>query len=627
MSSKPLAYVECVQRWTREGQLEELRFVEGLNLLVGLPNAGKSTWLAMLDYALGKEGTPENALGADMTEKYGRVGLSLRIGEASLQILRAWDDSGPRTKTQLNGEWLTASEFSQVLLTALEYPLVRFPQGNPYSDRTWPALTFRTALRHIYRSETDWSDLAPRQPESDQHAVLALFLGVAEELFPDTYGQMVDAQKRLNDLEAESAAYERILSDVTREILAVPGSSVTITPESTDISRQALNMELAQLEAARLESVTSLEPDNKEYFAKQAEARAVLVARMERLAQQREGAKRRLAEVSEHESSARSEAERLRRAQVAGRTLGRFPISVCPACLRPIEPPESPDTCTLCGAPSEATNEQDADSRIQFEMDQLEEELRELQQLCASLEEEVDSLATRLTSLKNDLGRLADEQSVSVLPSRSPARDAEVAAIDIGIGRVREKLEQLDRVQKLLRAREEYSEKADSLRAEIQDLQAVLAGARAPVSLDLRSNLLADGMNSFLNALNAERPSAWPEPAVSFRLKEREFSLKVGSRGWKSALGATLTLYFLFAYQYGLMTLQDKEDTSFPGFCILDLPPSLAEGPDITEYGDYAIRPFMALLAQSGQQLIVSGREFPSIVSAHRIELPDQWRV
>ena len=147
------------------------------------------------------------------------------------------------------------------------------------------------------------------------------------------------------------------------------------------------------------------------------------------------------------------------------------------------------------------------------------------------------------------------------------------------------------------------------------------------MSLDLRSNLLADGMNSFLNALNAERPSAWPEPAVSFRLKEREFSLKVGSRGWKSALGATLTLYFLFAYQYGLMTLQDKEDTSFPGFCILDLPPSLAEGPDITEYGDYAIRPFMALLAQSGQQLIVSGREFPSIMSAHRIALPDQWRV
>ena len=414
---------------------------------------------------------------------------------------------------------------------------------------------------------------------------MALFLGVAEELFPDTYGQMVDAQKRLKDLEAESAAYERILSDVTREILAVPGSSVTITPESTDISRQALSMELAQLEAARLESVTSPEPDNKEYFAKQAEARAVLVARMERLAQQREDAKGRLAEVSGHESSARSEAERLRRAQVAGRTLGRFPVSVCPACLRPVDPPESPDTCTLCGAPSEATNEQDADSRIQFEMDQLEEELRELQQLRASLEDEVASLATRLKSLKNDLGRLADEQSVSVLPSRSPARDAEVAAIDIGIGRVREKLEQLDRVQKLLRAREEYSEKADSLRAQIQDLQAVLADARAPVSLDLRSNLLADGMNSFLNALNAERPSAWPEPAVSFRLKEREFSLKVGSRGWKSALGATLTLYFLFAYQYGLMTLQDKEDTSFPGFCILDLPPSLAEGPDITEYG------------------------------------------
>ena len=254
----------------------------------------------MLDYALGKEGTPENALGADVTEKYGRVGLSLRIGETSLQILRAWDDSGPRTKTQLNGEWLTASEFSQTLLTALEYPLVRFPQGNPYSDRTWPALTFRTALRHIYRSETDWTDLAPRQPESDQHAVLALFLGVAEELFPDTYGQMVDAQKRLKDLEAESAAYERILSDVTREILAVPGSSVTITPESTDISRQALSMELAQLEAARLESVTSPEPDNKEYFAKQAEARAVLVARMERLAQQREDAKGRLAEVSGH---------------------------------------------------------------------------------------------------------------------------------------------------------------------------------------------------------------------------------------------------------------------------------------------------------------------------------------
>lgn len=627
MARKPIAIIESVQRKTRDGKLEELKFTGGLNLLVGMPNAGKSTWLGMLDYALGKAGNPESAFGPDVAEKYGQVGVTLRIGTTVLQVLRVWDDSGPKSKTQLNGEWLTASELSDALMMAFEYPLVRFPQGNPYSDRTWPSLTFRTALRHLYRAETDWADLAPRQPDNDQHAVIALFLGVAEELFPEQYGLMVDAQKRLNQLEAERSAYERVVSDVVRQILNAPGLSVGITPQSTELSQQTLSLELAQLEASRLEALSGPDRDNREYLANQAEAQAVLAKRLDVLAKQKEDAHMRLADLAQYEKNARSETSRLRRAQVAGRTLGRFPTTVCPACLKPVKPARE-DSCSLCGAPKlKPSDEKEADSRIQFELDQLEEELREVKHLFSTLEGELAALNERQELLKAELSRMTDEASRAVIPSKRPSRDAKIAGIDVGIGRTQEKMEQLDRVQKLLKTRDEYSSKADHIQEEIQALRETLKEVRISSDLNLRSDLLADGMNDFLNLLNIERPGAWPESAVSFRLKEREFSLKVGDREWRSALGATLRLYLLFAYQYGLMALVGKPETSSPGFCILDLPPSLAEGPDITEYGDYAIRPFKPLIERSGQQLIVSGREFPTIASAHRIELPDQWRV
>ena len=43
------------------------------------------------------------------------------------------------------------------------------------SGQTWPELSFRTLLRHIYRQQRFWSDLADKQPEGDQHACLLHF--------------------------------------------------------------------------------------------------------------------------------------------------------------------------------------------------------------------------------------------------------------------------------------------------------------------------------------------------------------------------------------------------------------------------------------------------------------------
>ena len=54
--------IERLERVTASGHTEQLQFEEGLNVLVGRPNTGKTVWLTMLDYAMGDRGAIESSL-------------------------------------------------------------------------------------------------------------------------------------------------------------------------------------------------------------------------------------------------------------------------------------------------------------------------------------------------------------------------------------------------------------------------------------------------------------------------------------------------------------------------------------------------------------------------------------
>lgn len=128
---------------------------------------------------------------------------------------------------------MLAKEFQHWLFEKLGIPLLHFPKGNPMSGQTWPGLSFRMLLRHIYRRQGFGTDLADRQPEAEQLACILQFAGLAEHVFSEHYGTLVEYKLQVERLKIRRENYALTLNELARELLAdgdiqVDVSTVTI---------------------------------------------------------------------------------------------------------------------------------------------------------------------------------------------------------------------------------------------------------------------------------------------------------------------------------------------------------------------------------------------------------------
>jgi hypothetical protein len=224
--------VKTLDRRQVDGAVEVLSFEPGVNVLVGPPNTGKTKWLQTLDYILGDPG--ENPFeGPDesgLTERYDAAGASLLIGSRTVRIERRWKEPGVRGKVFVDGTAIPAREFQQWLSQELQIPALNFPKGNPMSGQTWPELSFRMLLRHIYRQQRFWGDVADVQPEAEQHACLLQFLGIAERLFTEDYGKLIQLRMDVERLKSRREQYHQTLEEIARDILADPAFLLVSTP-------------------------------------------------------------------------------------------------------------------------------------------------------------------------------------------------------------------------------------------------------------------------------------------------------------------------------------------------------------------------------------------------------------
>jgi hypothetical protein len=94
-------------------------------------------------------------------------------------------------------------------------------------------------------------------------------------------------------------------------------------------------------------------------------------------------------------------------------------------------------------------------------------------------------------------------------------------------------------------------------------------------------------------------------------------------RRWHAVLGGTDTLYFLMAYQYGLLTLSDKPGRHYPGLSIIDVPGEFS-GEAVEDKENFIVQPFIDLLGRDqykGGQLLITGASFSGLKGAHRLQL------
>jgi AAA domain len=633
MSTKTIR-VMSVKRKSSSEDSDSLTLEAGVNVIVGEKGTGKTAWLRTISFLLGDTDPAEEALKSEIATKFDSASLVVKVGDEDATVERRWKEAGQKTSIIFDGQSVKKDDFSQFFLPLLGIPIVRFPKGSPFSGSKWPQLSWRMLFRHVYRQERFWADLADRQPEKEQHACVAQFLGVADRLYPSELGQEIDKQRELLTLEARKEQFEDILQHAARDIVPDPAISNSPTLEAIDRGITRLLDEIGQFRLEREAALTAvLEARNP---SPSVSADTKLAERRLELSTQRDEKRELLAEVekrfedlSTYREQVKAELSRLQRVEVAGNILRPLTVTCCPNCDQKVTAANASNGhCFLCHQtlPAEDPDEvSGASKRLAFEIEQLEGEELELADLIGRLNIERDIL-------RNDLRRMDEELAeveVQLRPLRTfmaAALPPEVSMLDTRVGQWEEKVAQLRRLRRAVEHRNELSTKIDQLRAEVETLSGQVDTKSEVIPYEQLSDAMSDGINDYLNLLNEGDRNRWPHPRVRFDFMATTVRVRVGTKSWNSLSNADQG-YVILGYHYALLNLSGKDGYNYPGMGLIDFPMNFADKTSVADRENFLIEPFVTLASGNPQvQVIVCGRSFAGLKGVNRIELSQVWR-
>ena len=632
--------IKKMMRFPKAVDEDEISLIPGVNVLVGEKDTGKTMWLKMLDFVLGKNKVAEESFGSKLANKYDSAGVLVDIDQKEILIERKWSERGLATKVIVDGVPMQYDEFSREILEKLNLPILNFPKGNPFTEKKWPPLSFRTLLRHIYRREDSWADFAVKQYDSEQHAALSLFAGFADKLFPDEYGDLVSKQKKVSAMETMKDQFVDMLQEVSKELIVSKDLTVAFTAESIQTAKGSLRKQIDDLHLKRekiledLQQKAITEETDKEFTPDKiniiSEQLVNYRARVEDLSTKLSQVRKRLNELREYFGVVSNEEEKLKRVQSAGSSMGQLKAKHCPVCDSVVEHGHTSDgICYLCKKPQQPNDKavEAGVARIEFDLRQLKAERLELAELIFELEKEEKDKVAEIRNIETEIQRLKSRLrpiNIAVAAILPP----DIGLIEQEIGGLEEQILQLDRINETLKKRSDLSGQIQSIETEISTLQADLKKLRSGIDYQSAGDTITDSMNSYLNALNSDDPTRWKKGKVTLKIKERSFDAFVAGNQWSSELGATSKVLFLLSYHYGLLSLFSKDNFLYPGLVILDFPPQLADGTSIADKENYLIEPFINLLAKpeySNTQFIAAGRSFQGLDNINRIKLNHVW--
>ncbi|KQO76095.1 hypothetical protein [Rhizobium sp. Leaf262] len=292
-----------------------------------------------LDYLLGDPGADpfEGDEDGSLAIKYDAASAQMRIGDETFWISRRWREPGGKGKIYVDQEPMLAREFQHWLLGKLGIPLLNFPKGNPMSGQTWPELSFRMLLRHIYRRQGFWTDLADRQPEGEQLACVLQFLGLAEHVFSPDYGKLVEHELKVEKLTAQRENYATTLNQLSRELLSESDIKLDVSVVTIAAAKERLETRRQQLLKERDELLSNtadvvVPTGERGRVAELGVLRATAAVKIEEISRRQIGAKERLDEIKRYRADLAEEIERMDRAADAGVILADLRITHCPAC-------------------------------------------------------------------------------------------------------------------------------------------------------------------------------------------------------------------------------------------------------------------------------------------------------
>jgi hypothetical protein len=618
--------VEMIQQ---SGEVERYDFTTAATtVLTGPRNSSKTTTLKVIDFCLGGRGSVAEELGAALDGKYAALAIDIAINGIRHRLLREFG-FGQRGRIQIDNQPdpPAPAELSDWLMQQLGWPQLLIPLGrNPATATQQTPLTFRAALRHIYRREDSWTDFAIREQEFLRRAVISLFLGFAPQRYETAEYDLGRAQRDLASAEAVARDVLASTDESVRAIVSQLGLPPVIGPDSLDGARAELTARLTRAHERRdsltvaasraaqaSDQVAGLDPqipEQLQHAAEQAAVEAERAAVLSRL-------------VAEHERSlslVQGDMARLARLVDAVEAFDELPVRICPACEQDVDPDRARDewSCYLCSQPVSG------DSRKR----RAEREQR-------ALESEQDDLAGALTLARGDLDR-ARMQEASAARQRAllaqQLQDARVTQLapfvtaleDVAteIGRIEQQLAAVPALATILARRTTAEQAAAQARAEVERLTALLEADRRSVSgISQRCAVFADRMNEFLEDF---RDQGWLPGMVT--ISGDDLTFYVGTRPWEDNIGAEARVLFFLAYSYALMHLTTSSEPGAcpPGMLMLDNPYQQGLSPAVVTA---AVTRIAAAASNLGAQLLVTqARSASGLAAPHaEIRMPHEY--
>ncbi|MDP3506482.1 MAG: hypothetical protein Q8T09_00700 [Candidatus Melainabacteria bacterium] len=625
--------IKKVKRFAADIPAEEIDFEPGVNVLVGPRNAGKTTWLRLIDHAFGDPDTAIKALGAPIAEKYDAVEVTINIGDADHVIGRNWKEKNAKTKIVINGQSLDVKEFNDFIFQKLGWPQIVYASGDPYAERAWKQLGFRGPFRHMFRQARFWGDFVEQQPGADFYACMMLFLGLAEKRYPPEHGDIVKANKEIERLTYKKENMVEMLTQVSHRLGSAKDVGNTPTIETLDKAITHYQNEMVRISetnkvlllttAKNVEPAPDLSDSLQKQWTEASNKRTVLKTDTERN-------RERWREIESYRRGVSQERERLERTLAAGELLVGIKITHCPACDQTVDANlDLEDQCYLCHQPHYVEDATKINTRrLEFEKAQLEEELSEIAGMANILE-------TQYTQLMEQT-RAVDIELQDISRKLAPLRTAvaavmpvEVTLADRAIGALGERIKLLEGLKDSLQQRDNINQEITELEEQITLLRTKVTAAGEGLSFTIPAQRLTDGFNSYLNALNKEFERYDKALHGNVKITKSDVKVTIQDLPWQHKLGDTNTGYFVLAYNYALLKLSQYPEYLYPGLEIIDFPMTFADGKETEDAENYLIEPFCDLQKLSDKvnwQVIVAGRSFKDLNIAHRIELHETWK-
>ncbi|WP_457256519.1 AAA family ATPase [Pedococcus sp. P5_B7] len=541
-------------------------FGRDLTVLAGHTGVGKTTLLEILKFALGGDALLAPVARRDLVD----VHVSLRIGDARLQLSRALDPDRRRTvrvvdlvtaerlpDCQTSGDERTLNE---LLMTALglETGLKAAARGKR-STSAGAQITFNDVFKYMYVPQAEMNrDIAGSQDgyyDPKRKSVFELMFGI-------TTADMLQMRSEINLLKGQIDAAEHD-AGVVAEFLAATGLTSRFEAEAAFTDAQ-------NRESESRATLASLHGQVSSVIDRESQVLRDLLTDAERaLAEARELSTELARQRQEYEAEGRriaQDIDRLARAEAAGLRLANIEFVVCPRCTQRLDQRDVPsEQCPVClqadvieGLP--AANQYEGE-QLRTQRDEIQDQLRIIAAQAAQSRTAEENRASLVSSLSREIDERTSSrvtprlQAYADAAARAERAAAEQESLDLT-------LRQWDRAEDLSLAADELGKRRGRLQKELQTKEGALERRKDELFADLDQEFQQTVFDFGIPSVETASIS-----------RTTYLPLLNGGPFQEASAGGGIITATQVAYWLTLLTVAGRwRDTRLPAFLVLDSP-------------------------------------------------------